>query len=298
MAKRFTIMENFRFNSRMGTWLQVALVATIVSSFTTRAVAQERIYFSSHENAEAQIVARINAETVRLDIGAWLLNDGNILNAILNRQAAHVPIRILGDRASIFESDPNTRASFEKLANAGVPIRLRYNPRDFPEIMHWKCGIYVGQGEATIGSGNWTSFELKPTSTTNFKDESVMVTDDAAIVQALMTKFDQFWADTTYFMDWPDAYKRETGVTWTGTVPMTVDRTRLVVPDYPTDNLVWGQGIGTHGSDGPNIIPTMIDEINLENTAIDMVSYRLTVPTLTDALINKKKAGGTGTRVH
>jgi phosphatidylserine/phosphatidylglycerophosphate/cardiolipin synthase-like enzyme len=284
-------MENFRLNSRMGTWLQVAVVATIVSSFATRADAQERVYFSSHENAEAQIVARINAETVRLDIGAWLLNDGDILNAILNRHAAHVPIRILGDRASIFESDPNTRASFEKLANAGVPIRLRYNPRDFPEIMHWKCGIYVGQGQATIGSGNWTSFELKPTSTTNFKDESVMVTDDAAIVQALMTKFDQFWADTTYFMDWPDAYKRETGVTWTGTVPMTVDRTRLVVPDYPTDNLVWGQGIGSHSPDGPNIIPTMINEINLENTAIDVISYRLTVPTLTDALINKKKAG-------
>jgi phosphatidylserine/phosphatidylglycerophosphate/cardiolipin synthase-like enzyme len=284
-------MENFRLNLRMSKWRQVALLVTFVSSFTTRALAQERIYFPSHENAEAQIVARINAETVRLDIGSWLLNDGAILNAILNRHAAHVPIRILGDRASIFESDPNTRASFEKLANAGVPIRLRYNPRDFPEIMHWKCGIFVGQGQASLGSGNWTSFELNPVSTTNFKDETVMITDDASMVQALMTKFDQFWADTTYFMDWPDAYKRETGVTWTGTNPMTVDRTRLVVPDYPTNNFIWGQGIGTHGSDGPNIIPTMINEINLENTAIDMVSYRLTVPTVTDALVNKKKAG-------
>ncbi len=284
-------MENIRFNWRMSKWLQVALLATIVSSFTTPAVAQERIYFSSHENAEAQIVARINAETVRLDIGVWLLNDGAITNAIINRFNAGVPVRVLGDRASIFESDPNTRASFEKLANAGVPIRLRYNPRDFPEIMHWKCGIFVGQGKASLGSGNWTSFELNPVSTTNFKDESVMITDDASLVQALMTKFDQFWADTTYFMDWPDAYKRETGVTWTGTRPMTVDRTRLVVPDYPTNNFTWGQGIGSHGSDGPNIIPTLINEINLENTAIDMVSYRLTVPTVTDALINKKKAG-------
>jgi len=284
-------MENIRFNWRMSKWLQVALLATIVSSFTTPAVAQERIYFSSHENAEAQIVARINAETVRLDIGVWLLNDGLITNAIINRFNAGVPVRVLGDRASIFESDPNTRASFEKLANAGVPIRLRYNPRDFPEIMHWKCGIFVGQGKASLGSGNWTSFELNPVSTTNFKDESVMITDDASLVQALMTKFDQFWADTTYFMDWPDAYKRETGVTWTGTRPMTVDRTRLVVPDYPTNNFTWGQGIGSHGSDGPNIIPTLINEINLENTAIDMVSYRLTVPTVTDALINKKKAG-------
>jgi phosphatidylserine/phosphatidylglycerophosphate/cardiolipin synthase-like enzyme len=267
----------------------LALLFSFVGIPTTSA--QERIYFPSRDNAEAQIVSRINAETVRLDIGMWLLNDGAITTAIINRHLAGVPVRVLGDRASIFESDPNTRASFERLANAGVPIRLRYNPRSFPEIMHWKSGIFVGQGQATIGSANWTSFELKPTSTTNFKDETVMVTDDDAIVHALMTKFDQFWADTTYFMDWPDAYKRETGATWTGTVPMTVDRTRLVVPDYPTNNLVWGQGIGSHSPDGPNIIPTMIDEINLENTAIDMVSYRLTVPTLTDALINKKKAG-------
>jgi phosphatidylserine/phosphatidylglycerophosphate/cardiolipin synthase-like enzyme len=284
-------MANHALDSKR--WKLLPAVLAIVFSFVRipTTSAQERVYFSSHENAETQIVNRIKAETIRLDIGIWLLNDGDIMNAILAKHAAGVPIRVLGDRASIFESDPNTRASFEKLANAGVPIRLRYNPRDFPEIMHWKCGIYVGQGQATIGSANWTSFELKPTTTTNFKDETTMVTDDAAIVQALMTKFDQFWADTTYFMDWPDAYKRETGVTWTGTVPMTVNRTRLVVPDYPTNNLVWGQGIGSHSPDGPNIIPTMINEINLENTAIDMVSYRLTVPTLTDALINKKKAG-------
>ena len=262
----------------------------VIFSFvgTQKAFSQERIFFPSHENAEAQIVARINAENVRLDIGLWLLNDGAITTAIINRWNAGVPVRVLGDRAGIFESDPATRTSFERLANAGVPIRLRYNPTWFPEIMHWKCGIYVGQGQASIGSANWTSFELNPVSTTNFKDETVMVTDDAAIVQALMTKFDQFWADTTYFLDWPAAYQRETGVAWTA--PMTVDRTRLV-PDYPTNNLIWGQGTGSHPPDGPNIITPMINEINLENTAIDVVSYRLTVPTLTNALINKAQAG-------
>src|SRR5262245_5726011 len=289
MARRFMIMENRRLYSHRWMFFSAALVVIFPIVGISNASAQEKIYFSSHENAEAQIVARINAETVRLDIGLWLLNDGEITTAIINRHLAGVTVRVLGDRASIFESDPNTRASFERLANAGVPIRLRENPRSFPEIMHWKCGIFVGQGKAFIGSGNWTSFELKPTSATNFKDETEMLTDDDSIVQALMTKFDQFWADTTYFMDWPAAYKADTGVTWTA--PMTIDRTRLVVPDYPTDNFVWGQGIGSHAPDGPNIIPTMINEINLENTAIDMVSYRLTVPTLSDALINKKKAG-------
>ena len=178
-------MENIRFKWRMSKWLQVALLATIISSLTTPAVAQERIYFSSHENAEAQIVARINAETVRLDIGSWLLNDGAITNG--NYQSLSMPgCRFVSLATGRYlESDPNTRASFEKLANAGVPIRLA-TIRGFPEIMHWKCGIFVGQGKASLGSGNWTSFELNPVSTTNFKDETVMITDDASIVQALI----------------------------------------------------------------------------------------------------------------
>jgi phosphatidylserine/phosphatidylglycerophosphate/cardiolipin synthase-like enzyme len=289
MENRFMIMGNRTLVSGGRAALSVALAVIFSFVGIPRASAQEHIYFPSSDNAEAQIVARINAETVRLDIGLWLLNDGEITTAIINRHLAGVPVRVLGDRAGIFESDPNTRASFERLANAGVPIRLRYNPRSFPEIMHWKCGIFVGQGKASIGSANWTSFELRPNSSTNFKDETVMITDDSAIVQALMTKFDQFWADTTYFMDWPQAYKSDTGVTWTA--PMTIDRTRLVVPDYPTGNLIWGQGIGSHSPDGPNIIPVMISEINAENTAIDMVSYRLTVPSVTDALIQKKRAG-------
>jgi PLD-like domain len=63
---------------------------------------------------------------------------------------------------------------------------------------------------------------------------------------------------------------------------MNIQRVRLE-PDYPTDALTWGQG--------PEIINPMIAEINAENTAIDVISYRLTVPSLTDALIARKRAG-------
>lgn len=244
------------------------------------AVAQEQLFFPSRDNAQAQIVAKINAERVRLDIGLWLLNDGEITTAIINRHLAGIPVRVLGDRAGIFESDPNTRASFERLASAGVPIRLRYHPTFFPEIMHWKCGIFVGQNLASIGSANWTSFELTPVDAVNFKDEAVLLTNDTAMIQALKTKFDQMWVDTTYFLDWPEAYRTETGLSWT--VPMSISRVRLE-PDYLTTNFIWGQG--------PEIINPMIAEIDAENVAIDMVSYRLTVPSLTDALIRRKNAG-------
>jgi phosphatidylserine/phosphatidylglycerophosphate/cardiolipin synthase-like enzyme len=291
MAIRFTYMEKLRFTSRFRTCgLSGILGITFLCVTATAATAQERIYFPAHDNYEAQLVAKINAENVRLDIAVWLLDDGSVTTAIINRWNAGVPVRVIGDRAGIFESDPHTRASFERLAKAGVPIRLRYYPTSFPEIMHWKYGGFVGQGYASIGSGNWTSFELAPVSSTNFKDEIELLTNDPVIVNALLTKFDRMWVDQTpeprasvslpYMLDWPQAYKRETGLDWT--TPMNIQRVRLE-PDYPTSALIWGQG--------PDIINAMLAEINAEPTAIDLISYRLTVPSLTDALIAKKGAG-------
>jgi PLD-like domain len=278
MVKGFTHRKRLKVISRACV-LSSILALTLLST-TTPAAVQEQIYFPAHDDAEAQIVARINAESVRLDVAVWLLDDGLITQAIINRFQAGVQVRVLGDRAGLFESDPHTRASFERLASAGIPIRLRYFPTDFPQIIHWKYGGFSAQNSAVIGSGNWTSFELNPVSSTNFKDETEMFTNDPTIVNALRTQFDRFWVDTTYFLDWPAAYKRETGIDWT--TPMNIQRVRLE-PDYPTDALIWGQG--------PEIINPMIAEINAENTAIDVISYRLTVPSLTDALIARQRAG-------
>src|SRR4026209_329041 len=82
-----------------------ALAALFLTIGAPCVIAQERVYFPARDNAEAQIVARINAETVRLDFATWLLDDGDITTAIINRHLAGVPVRVLGDRAGIFESD-------------------------------------------------------------------------------------------------------------------------------------------------------------------------------------------------
>ena len=125
-------------------------------------------------------------------MGIWILGDGEIVQTLINKFTIDkVPVRVLGDRAIIFETDPDTRGSFELLAKAGVPIRLRYHPTWYPEIMHWKAMIFAGQGLVEFGSANYTGYELKPWSATDFKDESVMFTDDPAIVNAFRTKFDQ-----------------------------------------------------------------------------------------------------------
>jgi hypothetical protein len=244
--------------------------------------AQERILFPAVDNALAAIVQGINNEKVRLDVGVWLLADGDVTNAILNKHKSGVPVRLIGDRASIFEGDPNTRAAFELLASNGVPIRLRYQPTSFPEIIHWKCGIFVGQHTVEFGSANWTTFELAPWSPTNYKDETAMFTNDASLVNAFLTQFDRMWADEASFLDWPQAYRRETGRDWN--VPMSISRARLE-PDYPINipGVIWSQG--------SELVNALIAEIDREPRAVDFVIYRLTVPNLTDALIQRHRAG-------
>ena len=244
--------------------------------------AQEQLMFPAVQNAQRVLLEKIRNEQVRLDIAMWLLVDGEIVHAIINKHQSGVPVRVLGDRVSIFEADPNTRTSFIQLAIAGVPIRLRYHPTWFPEIMHWKSAIFVGQNTVEFGSANFTTFELAPWSSSNFKDETVLFSSDPTLVRAFMTMFDQMWADTNDFLDWPAAYRLETGSSWPHAMRISTDR---LEPDWPTNvpGMVWSQG--------PELLSRMIAEIDAETQGIDLVSYRLTVPEVTDALIRRHRAG-------
>jgi phosphatidylserine/phosphatidylglycerophosphate/cardiolipin synthase-like enzyme len=259
-------------------WLGLAFALLILPGST--AEAQETILFPAIDDAQTPIVERLRNEPVRLDIATWYLTDRRLSAAIVQRFRAGLPVRVIGDRVSIFEIAPAVRREFEYLATNGVPIRLRYHPTSFPTIMHWKCGIFVGQNTVEFGSANWTPFELGPASATNFKDETAMFTSDPALVNAFKTRFDQMWVDTTNFLDWPEAYQRETGRPWT--TPMTIPRGRLE-PDHPTPpGLIWSQG--------PELNDPLTAAIDRETRSVDMVIYRLSVPNITDALIRKLQA--------
>jgi phosphatidylserine/phosphatidylglycerophosphate/cardiolipin synthase-like enzyme len=266
----------------------LALALALSALGAIQASAQERILFpaikDANNDALVAIIQKINAEQVRVDVATWFLVEDSIVTALINKFNSGVPVRVIGDRVSVFEqTDLNTRNNFLRLANAHIPIRIREFPRDFPEVMHWKCGIFVGQNTVEFGSGNWTTFELEAFSTTDFKDETAMFTNDPALVNGFLTKFDQMWADTTSFMDFPAAYQLELGTPWT--VPMTINRTRLE-PDFPTNapGMGWGQG--------PEVLNPILGAINNPaTTTIDFVTYRLSVATVADALIARSKAG-------
>lgn len=275
-------------------FVAVALVF-FLSLFAANAAAQEQLLFSNVDDGQTALLQKIWNETIRIDVSVWILGEREITDALIARKRAGVTVRVIGDRASIFETDIHTRREFEHLATNGVPVRLRYHPTWYPEIMHWKAGIFVGQGVVEFGSANWTTFELRPFSSTDFKEESVFFTDDDPIVNAFMTKFDQYWADTTYFMDWPEAYRLETGQTWP--TPLPISRERLVQPDFETHfpDLIWGQGpepmtVPASQADG-RLNGRLIEEINRETRRIDFISYRTTVSEIIDALIARHQAG-------
>ena len=280
--------------------LGLALVGLLFVVGAHPAAAQvERMYFPAVDDVRSLLVQRINAETVRIDMSAWYLTEGEIVNALLAKHAQGVAIRLIGDRGSIFEIDQHTKNAFYRLANAGVPIRLRVNPTWYPEIAHWKATIFVGQNIVTFGSANYTPFELAPTSSTNYKDESVLFTDDPELVAAFKMKFDRFWNDTTaepeslvssppYFMDWAAACAREAACSdwddlYPNPAPMLINTARLE-PDAPLPpDMVWGQG--------PPFNNRLIQEINKETSRIDFVIYRLTVSNITNALLSKHSNG-------
>jgi len=265
------------------------------------ASAQDTIYFSATDNVTNVLVQRINAETVRLDISSWYLSEHAISIAIANRFAAGVKVRIIGDRGAIFEADPHTKAEYYWLANKGIPIRLRFNPTWFPEINHWKMALFVGQNLVEFGSGNFAPTELAPVSSTNYSDETELFTSDPAIVNAFKTKFDVMWNDTTvepqsivggppYLKDWNDACAHEpTGhcadfaTQYPNPAPMIIDTTRLEGDNPSPADLIWGQGRDFNNR--------LVQEINKENSRIDLVVYRLEVDNITDALLAKFRAG-------
>ncbi len=257
------------------------------------------MYFPAVHDVRSVLLARIRAETVRIDVAAWYLTEHAISLALAERFSQGVQVRVIGDRVAIFESDPLTRREFYWLASQGIPIRLRYEPLDRPEPAHWKAMIFAAQGMVTFGSANYTPFELAPISATNYKDETVLFTDDPALANAFRTRFDRMWNDTTaepgsivaappYLKNWDDACLLEPVCTdyrvlYPQPRVMAINLARLE-PDHPSPpELVWGQG--------PEFNQRLVAEIARETVRVDLVTYRLTTSDITDALIAKARQG-------
>ncbi len=292
------MQKRFHLSAKAVLCLWIALSSVL---FAGTAPVSDQVYFSAHDNVTNILIQYINNEQTRLDISSWYLSEHAISIAIANRWAAGVPVRIIGDRAALFENDPHTKAEFYWLASQGIPIRLRFNPTWFPEIDHWKAAIFVGQNMVEFGSGNFAPTELAPNSATDFDDDSEIFTSDSTIVNAFKTKFDVMWQDTTiepnsilsgppYLKDWNDACANEpTGgcsdyhTLYPNPAPMNISTARLEGDNPSPADLYWGQGTDFNNR--------LTQEITNESSLVELIVYRLEVDNITQALLSKHQAG-------
>jgi hypothetical protein len=280
-------------------WLLRLFVTLTLVAAATPAAAQDTIYFPATQNVAAELVQKINAESVRIDMSVALLNDRTISQALINRHQAGVRVRLIGDAFSIFEnSNATTKAEFYWLASQGLPIRLRYHPDWYPEVAHWKATIFAGQNLVAFGSTNYTVAELKPASSSNYSDGTVLFTADLELVNAFKSQFDRMWNDTArelgsrvgtppYFLNWDNACAVDPKCAdyytqYPTRAAMTVDTSRLEGDHASPADLLWSQGAAFNNR--------VIQEINRADF-VDLIVFRLTEPRITDAILARHAAG-------
>ena len=123
-------------------------------------------------------------------------------NGLIERWKAGVPVRV-HPRPRVPTGTIAANVSIRQaLITAGIPIRHKTTTG----INHWKMMLYAGQTKSAFLSGKLRQRLVQPDDgrITDYVDEAIYFTDDPAIVQSFMTKFDDCWIDTVELhRTWP-----------------------------------------------------------------------------------------------
>ena len=248
-------------------WLR-SLTAVFGALFLTATIAspasgQERLCDNSFEDCRTPILEMINREMVGLDVSFWFMTDTRYSSAIIARWRAGVPVRILLDLRSDtnYPAGANVRQS---LIDAGIPIRHKYTNG----INHWKMILYAGQAKVHFSAANFASGSYSPTTPyTNYVDEVIYFSDDPAVVQTFMMKYDDLWTNTTHYAN--------------------VANVTALTRHYPT----YSMDPALNFPPDQDYQDRLVAQMRLETQQIDVVMFRITSAKGPDELIRRRQAG-------
>ena len=165
----------------------------------------ERLCDPGGEDCRAILIDYIKAERVGIDVAFWFMEDAWIASELINRHRAGVRVRVLVDT----EANASTPRNAERLAElraAGIPMREKVGSG----ILHWKMMLFDGQGIVEFSGANFSSdaWLYYGAPYTNYVDEAIYFTGDAAVVNSFRTKFDDLWIDTTRYADYANITTR------------------------------------------------------------------------------------------
>jgi phosphatidylserine/phosphatidylglycerophosphate/cardiolipin synthase-like enzyme len=236
------------------------------AAFPRPARAADTLCDPSHANCRTALLSLIGSEKVGIDVAFWFMEDARYESAIVSRFRAGVPVRILVDpRANATE--PLNAQLLAEFKQAGIPMRYRAAGG----ILHWKMMLFAGQDTVEFGSANFSPDGFVPeTPYTNYVDETVYVTSDAAIVDSFKTEFDNSWTDTTTFKNYAN-------------ITHALART---YPTFPLDK-------DLNFPPSQNYATRAVSAYNKEASGIDVIMYRITDRRHTDAMISAHGRGVT-----
>jgi hypothetical protein len=156
-------------------------------------------------------------------------------------------------------------AMLADFSNAHIPMRYR----TASGILHWKVMLFAGQHQVEFGSANYSPNAFVPNAAySDYVDETVYFTDDSAIVQSFMTKFDDSWTDTTNFKNYAN-------------ISGALTRTYPTYPIDPDLNFPPQQSFANRST----------ALYNSEKTKIDVIMYRITDQRHTNAILSAHSRG-------
>jgi phosphatidylserine/phosphatidylglycerophosphate/cardiolipin synthase-like enzyme len=244
-------------------WRPLAGVAVTILLLRPAVAAADTLCEARLTDCRSGLIAYINREAIRLDIGMEEMADPTIADAVIARFKAHVPVRVIVEpRRNAVE--PANATILNKLKAAGVPMRYRV----VGDIVHWKMMIFAGQNTVEFGAAQFTQSYLVPVQAgVNFTQDPIVYSTTTAIVNSFERKFDDAWVDTINFANYANA-------------PLAGRAYPLYAVD-PALNFVPAQNFSTRSR----------PLYDAETTGIDVIMYKITESTHADALIRAAKRG-------
>lgn len=250
----------------------VVTVGLAQSAHAQTLASQERLCDPTFEDCRADILTYIKQETQQIDMGFWMMSDARYSNALVAAHNRGVKIRILMD-SRCGGAHPTCLPPLEQLAAAGIPMRERV----ISGVMHWKMILFASQGQVEFSGANYVPFEFAPHEPwVNFTDEIIYYSNDPAVVQSMMTKFDDLWTSTTEFADYANI-----------TAPLT--RTYPTYPldpelNFPPDDSYRSRAVQAYDAEQQKIDVLMfrITDLNHTRAMLRAVNRGIPVRLLTD----------------
>jgi phosphatidylserine/phosphatidylglycerophosphate/cardiolipin synthase-like enzyme len=205
-------------------------------------------------------------EKVGIDVSYWFMIDYRYKDWLIAAKNRGVKIRVIVDtQADGYSTNKTLR---DNMIAAGIPFR----DKTTQGINHWKMMLYAGQGKVHFTAANFAQGSYSPTTKyTNYVDEAIYFTNDRAVVDTFMRKFDDLWTDTVNFTNLANI---------SGPLTRNYPTTSLQSPDprlnFPPDQ---------------DFQDRVVSAMRQETEAIDVIIFRVTSAKIPDELIRRHQAG-------